>query len=700
MAFVFRSERNLLKSSKDNNEKEFNSNELSPIKTQKDSNDRYNNLLESPSPCFKSTERNRTKKIDDSPGPGTYNISKGYYDKHRQFSSRQDNAIPPEYDYFNIPLMRMKEVVNNNPGPGYYNPYESKPIGGKYKYNNTGNNSSSNNISKSVINIFRRRINNDKDKIIDIDKNMDTLIAISSPKKRNNELSKDKDKDKDNNSNNSKMVDFEKLFENKSLKNIKNPILLYSSEVDNIKKKGKERLNSNFSKKSGLSLETEGTSVNSSKISYSQIRVKTSKLSQKLNNQLYSSKSHREKEKPLYKQIVCSTEQNPNVKNFLLPTVNRYDKSRIHKNSQNHERILLNKEQDNDLLSKNIRQFNELLNSEYFSDNPGPGYYDPIDLPNQKYFKPKIKSDNNEGKRIFSILDNNKMKALSPDPRESKADYNYIANGLKKDSKIRDLLFDVKKIAKLRIIREKEVIERNKIINFIKENYKDEQNYENNLKEIYENDPVDYRKIHEPKDLLFNFGSNDKRFKELKTSELGPGEYNSHLYKTIEEKNSNIKQEPNYQELYDKLENKTSLIERLTLNKHLLENPPVGYYKSDIISSIKYNMEYKNQVKPPIIHRSGFNPSVEKLTWKKAEEIKKKEKMLITLLGPGKYYKLLNKTFNNRNKTEDNINVKPPFGSSDLKETNKKPKVTLGPGEYDINSYYNWITRTFNILFV
>ena len=698
MAFVFRSERNLLKPSKDNNEKEFNSNELSPIKTQKDSNDRYNNLLESPSPCFKSTERNRTKKIDDSPGPGTYNISKGYYDKHRQFSSRQDNAIPPEYDYFNIPLMRMKEVVNNNPGPGYYNPYESNPIGGKYKYNNTGNDSSFNNISKSVNNIFRRRIINDKDKIIDIDKNMDTLIAISSPKKRKNELSKDKDKD--NNSNNSKMVDFEKLFENKSLKNIKNPILLYSSEVDNIKKKGKERLNSNFSKKSGLSLETEGTSVNSSKISYSQIRVKTSKLSQKLNNQLYSSKSHREQEKPLYKQIVCSTEQNPNAKNFLLPTVNRYDKSRIHKNSQNHERILLNKEQDNDLLSKNIRQFNELLNSEYFSDNPGPGYYDPIDLPNQKYFKPKIKSDNNEGKRIFSILDNNKMKALSPDPRESKADYNYIANNLKKDSKIRDLLFDVKKIAKLRIIREKEVIERNKIINFIKENYKDEQNYENNLKEIYENDPVDYRKFHEPKDLLFNFGSNDKRFKELKTSELGPGEYNSHLYKTIEEKNSNIKQEPNYQELYDKLENKASLIERLTLNKNLLENPPVGYYKSDIISSIKYNMEYKNQVKPPIIHRSGFNPNVEKLTWKKAEEIKKKEKMLITLLGPGKYYKLLNKTFNNRNKTEDNINVKPPFGNSDLKETNKKPKVTLGPGEYDINSYYNWITRTFNILFV
>ena len=698
MAFVFRSERNILKPLQDNNDKEFNFNELSPIKTQKDSNDRYNNLLESPSPCFKSTERNRTMKIDDSPGPGAYNISKGYYDKHRQFSSRQDNAIPPEYDYFNIPIMRMKEVVNNNPGPGYYNPYESNLFGGKYKYNNTGNNNSSNNISKSVNNIFRRRIINDKDKINDIDKNMDTLIAISSPKKRKNELGKDKD----NNPNNSKMVDFEKLFENKSLKDIKNPILLYSSDIENIKKKGKDRLNSDFSKKSGISLETEGTSVNSSKISYSQIKDKTSKLSQKLNKQLYSSNSNRGQEKPLYKQIVCSTEQNSNLKNFLLPTVNKYDKSRIHKNSQNHERILLNKEQDTNYLSKNIKQFNELLNSEYFLENPGPGYYDPIDLPNQKYFKPKIKTDNNNNKenRIFSILDKNKMKTLSPDPRESKVDNNYIANEFKKDSKIRDLLFDVKKIAKLRIIREKEAIERNRIINFIKENYKDETNYENNLKEIYENDPINYRKIHEPKDLLFNFGSNDKRFKEIKPSELGPGEYNSHLYKTIVEKNSKIKPEPNYQELYDKLENKTNLMERLALNKHLLENPPVGYYKSDIITSIKYNMEYKNQVKPPIIHRSGFNPDVEKLTWKKAEEIKKKEKMLITLLGPGKYYKLLNKTLNNGSKTEDNINVKPPFGSSELKETNKKPKITLGPGEYDINSYYNWITRTFNILFV
>ena len=697
MAFVFRSERNILKPYQNNNEKEFNQNELSPIKTLNDSNDRYNNILESPSPCFKSTERNRTKKIDDSPGPGAYNISKGYYDKHRQFSSRQDNAVPPEYDYFNIPLMRMKEVVNTNPGPGHYDPYESNLFKGKYKYNNTGNNNSFNNISKSVNNIFRRKIINDTDKINDIDKNMDTLIAISSPKKRKNDLCKDKD----NSSNKSKMIDFERLFENKSLKNIKSPILLYSSEIDSIKKKNKDRLHSNFSKKSGISLETEGTSVNSSKISYSQIRVKTSKLSQKLNNQLYSGKSNRDQDKPLYNQIVCSTEQNSNEKKFLLPTVNRYDKSRIHKNSQNHERIMLNKEQDTDPLSKNIKEFNELLNSGYFSENPGPGYYDPIDLQNQKYFKPKIKIDNNnERKRIFSILDKNKMKALSPDPRESKADYNYIANGLKKDSKIRDLLFDVKRIAKLRIIREKEAIERNKIINFIKENYKEEPNYENNLKEIYESDPINYRKMHEPKDLLFNFGSNDKRFKELKTSELGPGEYNTHLYKTIEEKNSKIKQEPSFQELYDKLENKTNLFERLTLNKHLLENPPIGHYKSDIISSIKYNMEYKNQVKPPIIPRSGFNPNVEKLTWKKAEEIKKKEKMLITLLGPGKYYKLLNKTFNNGNKTEDNINVKPPFGSSELKETNKKPKVTLGPGEYDINSYYNWITRTFNILFV
>lgn len=698
MAFVFRSERNLMQPYQSNNEKEFNSNELSPIKAGKDNNNRYNNLLESPSPCFKSTERNKTNKIDDSPGPGTYNISKGYYDKHRQFSSRQENSIPPEYDYFNIPLMRMKEVVNNNPGPGYYNPNENTNLfGGKYKYNNTGNNNSFNNISKSVNNIFRRRIINDKDKINDIDKNMDTLIAISSPKKRKNELSKDKD----NTSNKSKNVDFEKFFENKFLKNIKNPILFYSSEVDNIKMKNKERLNSNFSKKSGLSLETEGTSVNSSKISYSQIRVKTSNLSQKLNNQLYSSNTNNDQEKSLYNQIVCSTEQSPYIKN-LLPTVNRYDKSRICKNSQNHERILLNKEQETDQMSKNIKEFNELLNSEYFSDNPGPGYYDPIDLPNQKYFKPKIKSNNNnEGKKIYSILDKNKMKTLSPDPRESKAHYyNSIANDLKKDSKIRALLFDVKKIAKLRIIREKEAIERNKIINYIKENYKEEPNYENNLKEIFENAPIKYRKMHEPKDLLFNFGSNDKRFKELKANELGPGEYNSHLYKTIEEKNSNIKPEPDYQELYDKLENKSGLIERLTLDKYLLENPPVGYYNADILTSIKYNMEYKNQVKPPIIPRSGFNPSVEKLTWKKAEEIKKKEKMLITLLGPGKYYNLLNKTLNKGNKTEDNINVKPPFGSSEIKETNKKPKVTLGPGEYDINSYYNWITRTYNILFV
>ena len=42
---------------------------------------------------------------------------------------------------------------------------------------------------------------------------------------------------------------------------------------------------------------------------------------------------------------------------------------------------------------------------------------------------------------------------------------------------------------------------------------------------------------------------------------------------------------------------------------------------------------------------------------------------------------------------------KPAFGSSEKKLEPKKQELFPGPGQYDINSYYNWITRTYNILF-
>ena len=67
------------------------------------------------------------------------------------------------------------------------------------------------------------------------------------------------------------------------------------------------------------------------------------------------------------------------------------------------------------------------------------------------------------------------------------------------------------------------------------------------------------------------------------------------------------------------------------------------------------------------------------------------------LLGPGKYFHILNSTFarkNNKNKQ----NIRPPFGVGENKFENNK-QIYPGPGEYDINSYYKWITKTYNVLF-
>ena len=171
----------------------------------------------------------------------------------------------------------------------------------------------------------------------------------------------------------------------------------------------------------------------------------------------------------------------------------------------------------------NMTEFDKLLNSEYFSHSPGPGYYDPIDSQNQKYFKQKnILNHFNRfrGKKVTSLVKIKNIKNSSPDPGQFTINNDITQNEIKNknnvDKKIRDILFDVKKIAKLRLLREKEASIRNEKLKNLKENLSMKQNYENNSKEIFEEEPIEYRKIHSPKELLFNFGSNDKRFHDKK----------------------------------------------------------------------------------------------------------------------------------------------------------------------------------------
>ena len=649
MAFVFRSERNFdyqkdsnVDSFMNNDDKDkinkINSDIITKLK-KKEKKKKLNketinsNISNKNNPPFSSTSEKVTMNIkEDTPGPGSYNINKLYYNRHKHFSSREGFSDSIDFEYINLPSIRLKEVVNNNPGPGQYNPSEKDLFGAKFKklYNIKANNKKRN-ISKSANDILIKRkddFNNINNKINNI---KDFVFVYSTKTKAEN-----------SNKNNDKTCNSSSILNNKETSTIRNN----KSEII-IKK----NINKNNSHMSAATLDTQRSSFNTSRMTLTNPRNVSSK------------------------------------------------KTKIFKSSQDHERIMLINEDKNNYSQKFNSQNELLVDQELFLQTPGPGYYSPIEPVNQKYFHKKNISNT-------GILDYSKIKILkriSPGPGEYKIDNYSIENTLRaktNNAKSRSALFDVKKIAKLRLAKEKESSERNKKLKFM--NSIDNQlkiTYDNNNKEIYENQKLQYNKKKIRK-LLFNFGSNSQRFYIHKQKIPGVGQYDINNYKSIEEKNINIVENPSYEELLQKMENKNDLLERSPLNKDLINNPAVGQYNPDIISSIKYNFEIKNMINTqPMNKKLGYKKVLEEQVLKRAKEIKEKEKQLINLLGPGKYFNMLNKTFN-LNKGKSKLKgIRPAFGSSGNKFENVKQTLSPGPGQYDINSYYNWITRTYNILF-
>ena len=633
----------------------------------------------------------KIKEKDTTPGPGSYNVNKLYYNKHKEFSSKEgfdDNTS--DFDFFSLPSIRIKGTINDNPGPGQYDMNEKELFGGKFKkiYNMKKNiNSNLSKSAKYIITDKKNNINNNSNiNNININNDIKEYIFISSAKSNI---------EKDINSNNNK--------NNNSALNIKEPLTYRNNESDIMILKNKK--NKNISKISGATLETQRSSINSSKLTLTNPQNHNSKiLIQNIDNKdllLGSMKSFNDimDDTLLNKNFILSAvDINNNEKNNLNQISKfKYDKSKLYKNSY-HERMKQIKEKKKiDYIFKNILDYDNemILNKELYSQNPGPGYYDPILPNNQNYFNKKNMHNNPASKKIIKI-----EKNIQPESGGDKS----MTEKIKKNSSnsSSNILFDIKKIAKLRIAKEKETSERNKKIKLLKNKNSDlnmlKHTYDNNSKEISENQSSIHKK-EKIKKLLYNFGTNEKRFK-IKTQRIpGVGHYEVYKYKSIEEKNENIIENPNYEELFNKLENKDELMERTPYNKEKINVPPVGMYNPDIISSIKYNFEMKNLFKmtPTKNNKKGYKKLLEKKIQKKVKEIKDKEKELIKLLGPGKYFDILNKTFIHKNKKpKKNL---APFGSNAPKDENGKQDNYPGPGEYDLNSYYNWITRTFNVLF-
>ena len=665
-----------------------NNNNKNNINTNNNTNNNKQFLFTKKPPFSSNSAKTSLIRKEETPGPGAYNINKLYFNRNRQFSSRETFSDSAGYEFFNFPSIRIKNPGNNNPGPGQYNPNEKELFGGKFKklYNMKANIKKRNISSKSMNDInFERKANNfDMNKI----DNMKDYIYVNISKTKVDGYNYNKNNDKSS-------ISCSANANNKN--NIKESLYFKSNEYETLKK---NKLNKNSSKLSAATLDTQRSSINSSAMTLSNPVSQSPK-------RLLSQIDNYEKKNNYY------VEEN---KNFMLNTIEteinkirklplfKYDKSKIIKNSQDHERIMsINEEKNNDI--NFINKKNELLvDQEIFSQTPGPGYYDPIESVNQNYFYKK--NFQNMDEKGYSYLKH--LKKRSPGPGDYKIDNNSIENTLiaKNNNKLNNnILFDVNIIAKLRLAKERESFERSKKLksaNIFDDSLK--IIYENNIKDISEIQNLRYNnKKNNIRKMLFNFGSNSQRFKVPKQKIPPVGQYDISNYKSIEEKNENIIENPSYKELLERMENTKDLLERSPINKEILENPPVGEYNPDIITSIKYNFEFKNNVNNQYINyitkKKGYKKILEKKVLQRVKEMKEKEKHLINLLGPGKYFKMVNKHFNLKNNKNKEQNNRPAFGIAEDKFKSDNKDLSPGPGEYDLDSYYNWITRTYNILF-
>ena len=191
------------------------------------------------------------------------------------------------------------------------------------------------------------------------------------------------------------------------------------------------------------------------------------------------------------------------------------------------------------------------------------------------------------------------------------------------------------------------------------------------------------------------FGSNEKRFTDIinnkwKYSIPGPGYYNS------EDKKSDLNnkfEKTFYGKNIFKLVNnnyKLNPFQKFIFKKNITnkeKSPPIGIYNPAMIFSIDYNnkkkaFEAKNK---KVAFRSTYD--------KKKKKIKNKIDPHNINIGPGYYY---------HEKKKTNLKPSPQFYISSYESDKwfKNANPDVGPGKYDINSYYEWNKKSFNINFV
>ena len=189
------------------------------------------------------------------------------------------------------------------------------------------------------------------------------------------------------------------------------------------------------------------------------------------------------------------------------------------------------------------------------------------------------------------------------------------------------------------------------------------------------------------------FGSNEKRFADVinnnkwKYSIPGPGYYNTDEENKID-MNKKLGKTFYGKNIFN-LINKTNPLKRFSFRKKINKDkiPPIGTYNPGMIFSIDYNNKKK-------VFETKNSKSAFETTFNKKKKIKNKIDKNNINIGPGYYY---------HEKKQTNLKPSPQFYSSQYNNSDKwfkNSNPNVGPGKYDINNYYEWNKKSFNINFV
>jgi hypothetical protein len=181
------------------------------------------------------------------------------------------------------------------------------------------------------------------------------------------------------------------------------------------------------------------------------------------------------------------------------------------------------------------------------------------------------------------------------------------------------------------------------------------------------------------------FGSRERRFyqkEKVKDTSPGPGTYIqvTKWEGELEEKlKMNIERQREKIQLLNSMNNN---VNAKKLGKIKQDIPPVGSYHPEYFDSLSYKIakksyQYHNPTAPFSTEEERFNYGYHKTTK--------------SHIGPGYYYK---------EPKNPSSNASPPFNSAEPKMKPLKNIDHPSPGEYQVNSYWDWNKKSFNKNFI